>query len=43
MLLTVAGQSPIFTAFPILPACEILLQAGHLCCDEYIKNPAEMQ
>jgi hypothetical protein len=40
MLLTVAGQLPIHTAFPILPASD---DAGHLCYDEYIKRMPETQ
>jgi hypothetical protein len=43
MLLTVAGQLPIRTAFPILPAGQILSPARHPCYNEYIKRTAQTQ
>jgi hypothetical protein len=39
MLLTVAGQSPICTAFPILPVDN----TGHLCCDQYKQSMTKKQ
>jgi hypothetical protein len=44
MLLTVAGQLPIHTAFPILSAAPFhRAHAEHLWFDEYIKRTAETQ